>query len=103
MGRNEVPWRKSESSYSPKFSLIKQSYDYACRFARVQGRMNVLNLRDTLEHHVTMKEIEIALLVNLQPRSVDEAKTLIPSLQRFSDDDVRTYLSDMESYRLGGS
>lgn len=42
----------------------------------------------------------MASLVNLLPKSVDEAKSLIPSLSRIPDERISNILELLESYRI---
>jgi DNA-directed RNA polymerase II subunit RPB4 len=75
-------------------------------FDKTQKYVNTFGLGKNLE---TTKEIqklgkrrnlhpfEVASLANLNPTEVEEAKTLIPSLKRFMDDEVQKMLNDLEN------
>eukprot|EP01057_Protomagalhaensia_wolfi_P000394 Protomagalhaensia_wolfi_Nauph_80__393@NODE_1218_length_1652_cov_66_976441_g937_i0_p2_GENE_NODE_1218_length_1652_cov_66_976441_g937_i0NODE_1218_length_1652_cov_66_976441_g937_i0_p2_ORF_typecomplete_len138_score27_55RNA_pol_Rpb4/PF03874_16/2_7e20_NODE_1218_length_1652_cov_66_976441_g937_i011341547 len=80
--------------------LIKKSYEYAVRFAQISNRQAIFDLRSALEAHQFLEEFEMASLVNLVPRSAEEAKAVIPSLNRLPDDKVNRVLSDIEKYKL---
>lgn len=84
----------------PANSLIKVSYEYACTFAQISNRQSIFDLRSTLENHRKITEIEMASIVNLMPRMVDEAKAVIPSLNRLTDDEVAAMLADVEKFKL---
>lgn len=54
--------------------MLQKSYDYAANFAKVKVRQAVLDLRSVLDKQGDLHEFEIASLVNLFPRTPDEAK-----------------------------
>eukprot|EP01053_Blabericola_migrator_P005389 Blabericola_migrator_1__5388@NODE_275_length_10491_cov_112_748561_g228_i0_p6_GENE_NODE_275_length_10491_cov_112_748561_g228_i0NODE_275_length_10491_cov_112_748561_g228_i0_p6_ORF_typecomplete_len136_score23_54RNA_pol_Rpb4/PF03874_16/1_3e20Hemolysin_N/PF12563_8/0_022_NODE_275_length_10491_cov_112_748561_g228_i050875494 len=80
--------------------LIKKSHDYAVRFAQITNRQAIFDLRSALESHQFLEEFEMASLVNLIPRSAEEAKAIIPSLNRLSDEKVNAVLGDIEKFKL---
>eukprot|EP01054_Gregarina_sp_Poly1_P003235 Gregarina_sp_Poly_1__3234@NODE_1920_length_3080_cov_105_681713_g1238_i0_p4_GENE_NODE_1920_length_3080_cov_105_681713_g1238_i0NODE_1920_length_3080_cov_105_681713_g1238_i0_p4_ORF_typecomplete_len135_score19_23RNA_pol_Rpb4/PF03874_16/1_5e21_NODE_1920_length_3080_cov_105_681713_g1238_i022292633 len=80
--------------------LIKKSYEYAVKFAQISNRQAIFDLRSALEAHQVLEEFEMASLVNLVPRSAEEAKAIIPSLNRLTDDKVNRVLNDIEKYKL---
>ena len=81
-------------------NVIRQAYDYAASFAKIKVRQAVLDLRSVLDKHGDLVEFEIACLVNLFPRSPDEAKFLIPSLTRLKDSCLSHILHELDSYRI---
>ncbi|AFZ79246.1 DNA-directed RNA polymerase II 16 kDa subunit, putative [Theileria equi strain WA] len=80
--------------------LIKASHEYASRFAILKYRNAIVDVRTTIERDGCLHEFEMASIVNLLPKSVDEAKSLIPSLCRIPDDRINSILELLESYRL---
>lgn len=54
--------------------VIHKAYDYATSFAKIKVRQAVLDLRSVLDKHGDLVEFEIASLVNIFPRSINEAK-----------------------------
>lgn len=80
--------------------LIKTSHDYASRFAILKFRSAIVDIRTTIERDGSLHEFEMASLVNLLPKSVDEAKSLIPSLSRIPDERIDEILELLESYRV---
>lgn len=80
--------------------LIKTSHDYASRFAILKFRSAIVDIRTTIERDGLLHEFEMASLVNLLPKSVDEAKSLIPSLNRIPDERIDDVLELLESYRV---
>eukprot|EP00920_Eleutheroschizon_duboscqi_P029900 GHVT01072580.1.p1 GENE.GHVT01072580.1~~GHVT01072580.1.p1 ORF type:complete len:141 (+),score=31.92 GHVT01072580.1:175-597(+) len=81
-------------------ALIRQSYEYAMRFTKLKSRNAIIDIRVFLEHEGEVNEHEVALLVNLQPRSVDEARSLIPSLVRLPEQTLFGIVESLESYRV---
>merc|ERR1712227_625480 len=65
--------------------LMEKSLEYACHFSKITNKQTLIQLREELDRRVEMQDFEVALLLNLHPRTVDEAKTVIPSLQRLDD------------------
>ncbi|UKJ90339.1 RNA polymerase subunit RPB4-like protein [Theileria orientalis] len=80
--------------------FIKTSHEYASRFAILKCRNAIVDIRTTIERDGLLHEFEMASLVNLLPKSVEEAKSLIPSLSRISDDKINSILELLESYRV---
>lgn len=92
---------RSNSRRSPQAqNIIRQAYDYSANFAKIKVRQAVLDLRSVLEKQGDLAEFEIASLVNLFPRSAEEAKCLIPSLARLSDARLGQILEELDSYRI---
>ena len=50
----------------------------------------------------TLHEFEIASLCNINPEDPDEAKTLIASLSRFSDESVQQIIEILRKSNVGG-
>lgn len=84
-------------------NVIRQAYDYSASFAKIKVRQAVLDLRSVLDKHGDLVEFEIASLVNIFPRSPDEAKCLVPSLARLKDARLSQILHELESYRIFAS
>ncbi|CUV05372.1 unnamed protein product [Cryptosporidium hominis] len=63
-------------------TLIKSAYDYSYKFGKIKNRASVILIREALDETTKLHEFEIASLVNLLPRTPDEAKVSIkhPSL-----------------------
>nr|BAN65372.1 RNA polymerase Rpb4 family protein [Babesia bovis] len=79
--------------------LIKTSHEYASRFAILKFRSAIVDIRTTIEREGSLHEFEMASVVNLLPKSVDEAKSLIPSLWRIPDERIDGILELLEGYR----
>lgn len=62
------------SSRAVVFSVIQKSYDYAANFAKIKICLAVMDLRSVFDKQGDLSEFEIASLVNLFPRTPDEAK-----------------------------
>ena len=46
-----------------------------------------------------LRQYEIAVIANLQPQEVAEAKTLLPSLKRFDDDQIQAILNELQNFQ----
>ncbi|KAH8739929.1 hypothetical protein FG386_001746 [Cryptosporidium ryanae] len=58
-------------------SMIRSSYEYSQKFGKIKNRASVMLIREALDETCKLHEFEIASLVNLLPRTPDEAKTNI--------------------------
>jgi len=66
---------------------------------KLKNAQAVNEMRTTLTRQ-NLHEFEIAALANLFPDTLDEAKSLIPSLaKRYSDDEINSILNDLKNYR----
>lgn len=54
--------------------VLQKSFDYSANFAKIKVRQAVLDLRSVLDKQGDLHEFEIASLVNIFPRTPDEAK-----------------------------
>ncbi|KAL3129252.1 hypothetical protein CHM_3g4320 [Cryptosporidium hominis] len=80
-------------------TLIKSAYDYSYKFGKIKNRASVILIREALDETTKLHEFEIASLVNLLPRTPDEAKSLIPSLSRLPNDHIERIIVNLESHR----
>ncbi|VWU51526.1 DNA-directed RNA polymerase II 16 kDa subunit, putative [Hepatocystis sp. ex Piliocolobus tephrosceles] len=81
-------------------ALIKSSFEYADRFATIKNRSSIVDVRTNLERLGELHEYEIAMLVNLLPKTVIEARYFIPSLIRVNDDTLSSILEHLISYKM---
>ncbi|XP_058515667.1 uncharacterized protein LOC131479066 [Ochotona princeps] len=79
--------------------LLKASYEYANRFAKFRTRNVIVDLR-IWEREGDLHQFEIAQLVNIMPKSVEEAATLIPSLSRLPMSRLHRVLELLEVFRI---
>ncbi|CDJ40151.1 DNA-directed RNA polymerase II, putative [Eimeria tenella] len=84
-------------------NLIKASYEYASRFGKMTVRTAVVEIRKHLEREGDLQQFELALLVNLLPRTPDEAKAHIPSLIRLSAARLSRIIDTLEVFRVHAS
>lgn len=109
-----IPFMHSEASGSNKPHL-QMAYAHAKRFAKF-GEQERQQLRAALEDweaphgsnenrksesdmsQSRLAPFELAQLVNLVPNDVDEAVSLIPSLERFSPVDLSSVLDTISNY-----
>eukprot|EP01113_Clastostelium_recurvatum_P034003 TRINITY_DN4560_c0_g1_i2.p1 TRINITY_DN4560_c0_g1~~TRINITY_DN4560_c0_g1_i2.p1 ORF type:complete len:142 (+),score=19.14 TRINITY_DN4560_c0_g1_i2:46-471(+) len=80
---------------SPVFS---KTLGYVDRFSRFKNKTALKQVRGMLSRQ-GLAEYEAAAIGNLLPETAEEAKALIPSLQRMTDDDLQIILNDVTSYR----
>lgn len=109
------PFLLSEASGTTK-SHLQMAYTHAKRFSKLRDLQSIQQLRSSLEDweaphgatgnqqsdadmsQVRLAPFEIAQLVNLVPTDVDEAVSLIPSLERFSPVDLTVVLDTIAGY-----
>ncbi len=90
---------------------LESAFKHARRFARLRDSQSLQELRITLEEWEAQSAVgdnrlspfEVAQLVNLVPSDVDEAKALIPSLDRFSPVDIGYVLETIQSFMKTGT
>jgi len=87
--------RDRETEMKPMF--IK-TLDYVEKFSRYKNKSNVNEIREMLEKF-ELKSYEIASLANLAPESVEEAVSLIPSLQSYSNDELQEVINSLTSFK----
>ncbi|OEH75423.1 DNA-directed RNA polymerase [Cyclospora cayetanensis] len=66
-------------------------------------RTAVVEIRKHLEREGDLQQFELALLVNLLPRTSDEAKAHIPSLIRLSPARLSRIIDTLEVFRVHAS
>ncbi|KAJ1604572.1 hypothetical protein OJ253_3591 [Cryptosporidium canis] len=91
--------RTYPSSSEEAHTLIKSVYDYSYKFGKIKNRASVMLIREALDETTKLHEFEIASLVNLLPRTPDEAKSLIPSLSRLPIEHIERIIVNLESHR----
>lgn len=91
--------RLKETKYrqSPQAAeVIQQSYDYSNMFAKFKGAAATRELRDRFQD-TPLDQREKTALINLLPRSVEEAQSLVPSLSRLPEHTIQTILEELEA------
>jgi len=109
------PFIQTEASGSTKPHL-QMAYTHAKRFSKLRDPQVLQQLHSSLEDweapngttapqqddgdmpHTRLAAFELAQLVNLVPNDVDEAVSLIPSLERFSPVDLTVVLDIITGY-----
>ena len=109
------PFMLSEASGTTKPHL-QMAYTHAKRFSKLRDTQALHQLRSSLEDweaphgasgnqqsesemsQARLAPFELAQLVNLVPGDVDEAVSLIPSLERFSPVDLSVVLDTIAGY-----
>lgn len=77
---------KQQGEAGGPHSNFEKFLTYCKRFNRFPNSEVAVQVRKLLEDH-EFPDLEIALLSNLCPNNAEEARSLIPSLQRIENDD----------------
>lgn len=77
--------------------LFDSALNYAETCSRIASRSRAETLRNVLSKF-ELSNAEIASIGSLFPQSVDEAKMLIPSLNRFGDEKLSTIIKHMDDF-----
>eukprot|EP00761_Pharyngomonas_kirbyi_P013610 gb/GECH01013639.1/.p1 GENE.gb/GECH01013639.1/~~gb/GECH01013639.1/.p1 ORF type:complete len:127 (+),score=30.59 gb/GECH01013639.1/:1-381(+) len=73
---------------------------YVQRFSKYKNTESVKHVRQLLaDEKLNLSQSEQAMLANLAPEEAEEAKHLIPSLQRTSDSELNSLLENLQNYR----
>ena len=76
--------------------VLTKTIDYLDAFARFKQKENVEAVERLLNSHAELSKFERAALGSLCPDGVEEAKTLIPSLQdKIGDEELQELLEEM--------
>jgi DNA-directed RNA polymerase II subunit RPB4 len=82
--------RTAEEDIEPgSHSLFGKLLNYTRKFNQLPNQSVIPTVRDMLEQR-GFNPLEVALLMNLCPQTAEEARALIPSLLRMSNDDELT-------------
>lgn len=65
-----------------------KTYTYTQRFSAFKNRDTIASVRNMLQTR-GLHQYELASLANLLPEFAEEAKSLIPSLDRFSNEELQ--------------
>ncbi|EER16647.1 DNA-directed RNA polymerase II 16 kDa polypeptide, putative [Perkinsus marinus ATCC 50983] len=95
---------------SAKTQCLEQSYKHALRFSKITDPEALTELRAALEDWEPptaaqggkLHSFEMAQLVSLLPENASVAKSLIPSMSRYSDNDLDQLLADITTYKSFG-
>ncbi|KXS13595.1 hypothetical protein M427DRAFT_58417 [Gonapodya prolifera JEL478] len=88
--------------------VFDKSLQYVKRFAKFVGRESVAEIRQifpnlrpgqSIEDDTAFHSFEVAELLNLCPETAEEAKSWIPTLERFKDIELKSYLDDLNALR----
>ena len=76
--------------------VLTKTIDYLDAFARFKQKENVEAVERLLNSQHQLSKFERAALGSLCPEGIEEAKTLIPSLQdKIGDDELQELLEEM--------
>ncbi|CAG8558714.1 14193_t:CDS:10 [Rhizophagus irregularis] len=79
-------------------TVYKKTEELVNTFTRFHNDESVRELRKTLMRH-KLHKYELAQLANLVCEEIDEAKSLIPSLAKRSDEEIRAMLDDISALK----
>ena len=86
----------------PRRTFIK-TLEHVEAFSHFQSRQVLTEIRNkyvnTDDETLKLREFEFAVLVNLCPETAEEAKTLIPTLDRFDDEQVTQMVNDLAAFK----
>ncbi|XP_015781865.1 DNA-directed RNA polymerase II subunit RPB4 [Tetranychus urticae] len=79
--------------------IFTKTLNYCQRFSKFKNRETIAAVRHQLMNK-KLHKFEFAQLANLCPETPEEAKALLPSLEtRFTDEDLRQILDDIQTQR----
>mmetsp|Transcript_28230 Transcript_28230/g.78965 ORF Transcript_28230/g.78965 Transcript_28230/m.78965 type:complete len:126 (+) Transcript_28230:129-506(+) len=88
---------KNRKEGSEPSEMIQKTLQYSQRFGRLKTQESAHQVRKLLGNE-NLDGVEVASLGNLFPETVEEAKTLIPSLERFDDEKLQEILTNMAAF-----
>eukprot|EP01116_Phalansterium_solitarium_P013620 TRINITY_DN3101_c0_g1_i1.p2 TRINITY_DN3101_c0_g1~~TRINITY_DN3101_c0_g1_i1.p2 ORF type:complete len:135 (+),score=19.48 TRINITY_DN3101_c0_g1_i1:56-460(+) len=77
--------------------VFLKTLNYVKQFNRYKSKTVAKEVRSLLGRK-SLAEFEIASLANLCPETTEEAKALIPTLSKLSDDELEGILNDLKTY-----
>jgi len=100
---NKEPLRVHIGKETQRQTIDRKGYKYHRKnYAQVsQDQMNDPNHPqegDSMNLNNDMEPFEIAQFVNLHPESAEEAKALVPTLERFADKELHHYRDELHNY-----
>ncbi|OQV15686.1 putative DNA-directed RNA polymerase II subunit RPB4 [Hypsibius exemplaris] len=78
--------------------VFLKTHSYTQRFSRFNNMDTIKAVRVSLDHKEVMA-YEAACLANLLPETVEEVKALIPSMERYSAEELQDLLDDIKTKR----
>merc|ERR1711865_392123 len=94
-----------EDADSTKREMLMKFKDYVDKFQHYkrggddEERQSAKGVRSLLEEKYKLEGPEMALVANLCPEDVDEAKHLVKSLARRDDDEIKAMLDELKQFR----
>ncbi|KAL4444588.1 hypothetical protein ABPG77_002405 [Micractinium sp. CCAP 211/92] len=95
--RNMDVWRRRDPDYQPS-AMLQKAAEYAGRFATNKNKDTVQKIREMLAAR-NLSELELGLVANLSIETPDEARKLVPTLERYSDEELDSMLKELATYR----
>ncbi|KIM33904.1 hypothetical protein M408DRAFT_325472 [Serendipita vermifera MAFF 305830] len=79
--------------------VFNKTVEYVNMFSKFSTEDTIGLVRATLRRQANLTQFETAQLANLCPSTADEAKSIIPSLSKYEDDELQPLLDELQSMR----
>ena len=77
----------------PQTQIIKDTFDYCSKFSRFHNKQTAKQVRQLLDN---LHDFEMAQLANLCCQTSEEAKSLVPSLDKLNDEELQQKLNELQ-------
>ena len=81
----------TSSSINP---VMKDTFDYCSRFSKFSNKQTAKQVRQLFQDN--LHDFEMAQLANLCCQTSEEAKSLIPSLEKVNDEELQSKLNELQ-------
>jgi DNA-directed RNA polymerase II subunit RPB4 len=89
--------RDNEENLSESSQVFTKTLAYVNRFSKLKSYGIIKEIRNLLKKK-NLKDFEIVSLVNLCPETTEEAVSLIPTLKKLAEEDLKEILEDLHHY-----
>ncbi|KAG8825992.1 hypothetical protein FRC18_010152 [Serendipita sp. 400] len=79
--------------------VFNKTVEYVNMFSKFSTEDTIGLVRATLRRQPNLTQFETAQLANLCPSTAEEAKSIIPSLSKYEDDELQPLLDELQSMR----
>ncbi|CAG7851674.1 SubName: Full=Uncharacterized protein {ECO:0000313/EMBL:CCA74453.1} [Serendipita indica DSM 11827] len=79
--------------------VFNKTVEYVNMFSKFSTEDTIGLVRATLRRQANLTQFETAQLANLCPSTAEEAKSIIPSLAKYDDDELQPLLDELQSMR----
>ncbi|PAV20157.1 RNA polymerase II [Pyrrhoderma noxium] len=84
---------------APDTIVYNKTLEYVKQFAKFTTTDSASAVRETLRREPALTQFETAQIANLCPVDSEEAKSIIPSLQKIDDDRLQALLDEIQTMR----